>query len=60
MSLNVTHTFATLEVSDRTFKEIKRKLTAADYGHTFINDGKIIDMHGIGLVSAPRRVKKRK
>ncbi len=52
MSLNVTHTFATLEVSDRTFKEIKRKLKKAGYDHAFV-DNNTIDMHGIGLV--PRK-----
>lgn len=44
----MTHTFATLSVSERTYREIEQKLRAADYHHVF-QDG-AIDMHGIGLV----------
>ena len=54
MSLNCTHTFAKLEVSAKTFDEIKRKLESAGYDHTFLEDGNVIDMHGIGLVSFQR------
>lgn len=59
MGLTVTHTFATLAVSKRTFEEIRRKLKNANYDHSFI-DEETIDMHGIGLVVVPKRVKKRK
>ena len=44
----MTHTVATLEVSDRTFQEIAGKLRAAGYGHLFMSDGSI-DMYGISL-----------
>lgn len=43
----MTHTFAKLEVSEKTYKEIKEKLEAAGYHHAFV-DG-VIDMNGIGL-----------
>lgn len=52
--IRVTHTFATLEVSQRTFKEIERKLKAAKYDHSFV-DANTIDMQGIGLVPAPKK-----
>ena len=46
-------TFATLEVSQRTYDEIARLLRAAGYGHAFVvgsGEPPTIDMHGIGLV----------
>jgi len=49
-----THTYATLDVSEATYVEIARKLRAAGYDHAFIDGGetsKVIDMHGIGLVT---------
>lgn len=57
MHLRQTHTFATLEISPKAFAEIKRKLKAVKYDHAFVDEA--IDMHGIGLVSTPKR-KKRK
>lgn len=61
MNLRVTHTFAVLPVSKETFNEIKRKLAEALYGHTFLDDGNTIDMHGIGLViEPPKRIRKKK
>lgn len=47
----MTHTFARLSVSERTYREIEQKLRAADYHHVFQEGA--IDMHGIGLVIDP-------
>lgn len=44
----MTHTYATLEISELAFKEIEAKLKAAGYDHVF--DGNIIDMHGLALI----------
>lgn len=44
----MTHTFATLEVSDNLYEEVAAKLKEAGYDHAFMEDG-AIDMHGIGL-----------
>ncbi|EIF30911.1 hypothetical protein BCh11DRAFT_06423 [Burkholderia sp. Ch1-1] len=49
----MTYTVATLEVSERTYREIEDKLRAAGYDHAFSHDG-AIDMTHIGLVRAPR------
>lgn len=49
MSLNVTHTYVTLEISDAAYDEIKKKLLDAEYDHVFGDDGEM-DMHGIALV----------
>lgn len=53
MSIRNTYTYAILEVSEATYKEIYDKLKAAGYTHAF-DDRKggetpVIDMHGIGL-----------
>lgn len=59
----MTHTYAELDVSAETYTEIARKLRDAGYDHAFIDEGersKVIDMHGIGLVtgaSVPRLLK---
>ncbi len=45
-----THTYVTLEISDLAYQEIRSKLEAAGYQHTFMNDG-AIDMHGIAVKS---------
>lgn len=49
-----THTFARLEVSQRTFDEIKQRLQEAEYQHAFHFDTEekvnTIDMQGIALV----------
>lgn len=50
----MTHTYALLEVSESTYKEISEKLKAAGYSHAFhTEEGKngepAIDMHGIAL-----------
>jgi hypothetical protein len=46
-----THTYVILELSPAAFAEIKEKLTAAGYQHTFQEDeGRtVIDMHGIAV-----------
>ncbi len=49
MSLNVTHTYVTLEVSAAAYDEIHKKLADAEYQHAFMDDG-AIDMHGIALI----------
>ncbi|MGG2044056.1 hypothetical protein [Burkholderia gladioli] len=48
----MTYTCATLEVSERTFREIEAKLRAAGYDHAFDEAG-MIDMTHIGLVIEP-------
>lgn len=58
MSLNVTHTFARLNVSQEAYDEIKAKLTVAGYQQAFIEG--VIDMHGIGLVRTRKHLKVRK
>lgn len=49
--MRTTHTYSTLEVSDKTFLEIKKKLVLAGYEDQFIGeDGDekfLIDMSGI-------------
>lgn len=50
--LRTTHTFVTLAISQAAYEEIKQKLLAAGYNHSFVydfNDEETIDMHGIGL-----------
>lgn len=47
-----THTFAELELSQRAYDEIARKLKDAGYDHAFMHDG-AIDMAGIGVKRAP-------
>jgi hypothetical protein len=47
-STDMTHTYASLEVTPAVYDEIKDKLTKAGYHHSFLSNG-IIDMHGIGL-----------
>ena len=44
-----TYTYVVLEISQNAFDEIKRKLEAAGYQHTFSMDGKTIDLHGIAV-----------
>jgi hypothetical protein len=46
------HSFATLEVSPVAYDEVARKLRAAGYHDAFCDTGlgKVIDMHGVGLV----------
>jgi hypothetical protein len=47
----MTHTFAALDISAAAFEEIKQRLEAVSYQHTFIKtDGQdLIDMQGIAL-----------
>jgi hypothetical protein len=52
----MTHTHANLEVSEKAFCEVARKLRAAGYTHAFGQDGMTIDMHGIALVKQEIRV----
>jgi hypothetical protein len=44
----MTHTFAEMEVSHATFREVSDQLQAAGYTHAFVDGA--IDMHGIALV----------
>ena len=56
----MTHTYAVLEISTEAFYEIKAKLEAASYRHTFTEDrehGMVIDMHGIALADGPKLTK---
>lgn len=51
--LRTTHTFVTLAISQAAYEEIKQKLLAAGYNHSFVynfNDEETIDMQGIGLI----------
>lgn len=50
MSIRTTHTYAKLEVSQRTYSEIKGLLSAAGYSECFVDD--MIVLHGIGLAAA--------
>lgn len=52
MSVNCTHTYAKLAVSEAAFLEILAKLRDAGYTDQFhLDDGAItIDMHGLALV----------
>lgn len=52
----MTHTYAVLEVSQRTYNEIKEKFEEAGYQQAFHDDGpfdptkpSLIDMHGVAL-----------
>ena len=44
-----THTLATLEVAPSTYEDVKKRLLAADYGHTIDSHTGHIDMTGIAL-----------
>lgn len=44
----MTHTHATLKVSQATYKEIAKALTEAGYDWVFLDEG-LIDMNGIAL-----------
>lgn len=57
MRLRQTHTFVTLQLTERAFKEISRKLKIAKYDHCFM-DKHTIDMQGIAVVPPPKRKKK--
>jgi hypothetical protein len=50
MPIHHTHTVVILEVSKTAYDEIRAKLEAADYSHTFMKDGEI-DMTGIAIQS---------
>jgi hypothetical protein len=50
--IRTTHTYAELEVSEATYKEIKEKLKDAGYDHCFMDDG-AVNMIGIALVMQP-------
>lgn len=56
MSRTVTNTVATLDLTERTYREIEKKLRAAGYDHLFMQcaDGSAaIDMTGIAIAIAP-------
>ena len=52
-AIRTSHTLATMEVSLTTFNEIKALFEEAGYDHVFLEDGKMMDMTGIGLVPPP-------
>lgn len=52
-AIRASHTLATLEVSLTTFNEIKALFKEAGYDHVFLEDGRMIDMTGIGIVPPP-------
>lgn len=60
--MSCTHTFATLEVSQRTFDEVKRRIRKATGTREHLvktaNKGVVIDMHGITLCTKPRQKRK--
>jgi hypothetical protein len=49
--IGVTHTYVILELSKKSFEEIKKKLSDAGYQHAFDEqDGQlVIDMHGLAV-----------
>lgn len=47
----MSHTYVVLDISPAAYNEIKRKLVAAGYDHTFHED--VIDMHGIAVKAQP-------
>jgi hypothetical protein len=51
----MTYTYAILDVSPAAYAEIRAKLAAVGYGHSFHKDGKdeVIDMRGIALRQQP-------
>lgn len=53
MRTRVTHTYATMEVSDEAYNEIKQKLLDADYHHAIDEDDGLLVMQGIALVREP-------
>ena len=56
-----TRTYAVLQIGSRAYREIKSKLVAAGYEHTFQKDeehGEVIDMSGIALAALPVRKRK--
>jgi hypothetical protein len=55
--MDLTHTYAILEISSAAFKEIKEKLEAAGYHHVFCEDGTVMDMHGIALKDDGTKIK---
>lgn len=50
--LNVTHSYALLEVLPSTWHDVRKRLETADYGHAFHDNA--IDMHGIALIEMHR------
>lgn len=48
-----THTYAALEVTPATYREIADKFRDAGYDHAFDPETGAIDMHGIGIVEDP-------
>ncbi|MDS1141733.1 hypothetical protein RE432_14930 [Pusillimonas sp. SM2304] len=55
----MTHTLATLELSQAAYDEIAWKLKKAGYDHVFLEDG-LIDMQGIGVLPIGRFASKAK
>lgn len=49
-----THTYAILEVDETTYADVRARLAAVGYEHTFHEErkhGEVIDMHGIALAA---------
>lgn len=53
MGLNMTRTYAEMEVSAAVHEEVKQRLIAAGYNHALHDDGATLDMHGIALTIEP-------
>jgi hypothetical protein len=54
----ITHTYVVLELPPSAFEEIRAKLAAVGYQHTFHHDEGypiVIDMHGIAVAPSPAR-----
>lgn len=51
----MTYTYALMEVSPETYREIKQKLLDAGYSHAIHDDEERspLDMHGVALVEGP-------
>jgi len=49
----MTYTYATLDVSEKVYEEIYKKLKNAGYDHAIDEEKHLIDMHGIALVKEP-------
>lgn len=50
-----TYTYATMEVTQAVFDEVKARLVEADYKHALHDNGNTLDMHGLALVAMPER-----
>ena len=53
--MTYTHTFVELKVSSATYDEIAAKLKDAGYTHVFLDNDRVMDMHGIALKKEEKR-----